>query len=279
MPELSALLLEVNAIACCIERPRCRSHEQHRFAQLAVAGIELDCTARFRIGQDGIDHGFHIAAHALTVVVEHGGNAAYIVGRRVTGHQLLDELLADEGTDVGMHEDIVDCIGEIRLDRLPRRQRHSVEQGLRALVVVRVDRNHVAEEILRIVLACRNSGEHRVGPAREHVRESLYRVALIIGRYRRAASIENQRTVLVQLRNPDREQLHDLSRVVLVWTDAVGRLVVVDHVQIVAHYRRQRHLGEDVLVVAEGVVEKYLLVLRHPVRQVDVSARRHQDLR
>ena len=54
---------------------------------------------------------------------------------------------------------------------------------------------------------------------------------------------------------PDREQLHQLARVVLVGTDVargVG-LLVAEHRQVHAHRRMQRHVLHQLAEVAEGV--------------------------
>ena len=120
---LRALLPKIHAVARAFDRARRRGHEQHRLAQLAVARIELDVAARLGIDEDRVDHRLQVAAHALSVVVEDRRDARDVLRRRIAGDQLLDELPADEGPDIRVHEDVVDRIGEIRLHRLSRRQR------------------------------------------------------------------------------------------------------------------------------------------------------------
>ena len=103
--------------------------------------------------------------------------------------------------------------------------------------MIGVDRNHVSEKILGIVRTRRDAGQHGIGPARENMREA-FDFVLTVTRYRRAVGIEFLRAVLVELPDTDGKQLHELTRVVFIRVHARLGLVIVDHVQIVAHYRR-----------------------------------------
>ena len=68
-----------------------------------------------------------------------------------------------------------------------------------------------------------------------------------------------RRAVLVEQLGPDREELHDLARVVLVRVVLGGRV----HVQVLAHRRVQRLLVQDVPVIAERVQVEDAQVRRH----------------
>src|ERR1700680_5065572 len=107
--------------------------------RVPVTRVELGSAARLRIGQDGSDHRFHVAAYTLTVVVEYGGNAAHVLRCRVAGHELLNELLSDEGPDVRMHENIVNRKRELALRRQSGRCDRAIQEGSGRVVRVRIE--------------------------------------------------------------------------------------------------------------------------------------------
>ena len=76
------------------------------------------------------------------------------------------------------------------------------------------------------------------------------------------------RAVGVQLPHADGEELHHLACVVFVGIDGAVGLVVVHHVEVVAHHRRERHLGQQVLEIAERVVHSICWYARHAVGHV-----------
>ena len=55
--------------------------------------VDLARAARLRVEQDRARHRGQVAAHALAVVLEHGGDARDVPGRRRARHRLLDQLL------------------------------------------------------------------------------------------------------------------------------------------------------------------------------------------
>ena len=80
---------------------------QHGFAQMAAVVVGLvSAGARFRVLKNGADHGLHVAAYAIAVVGEYGGNARHIRRAWRAGDQVLDELLANKRPHIGVVEDV-----------------------------------------------------------------------------------------------------------------------------------------------------------------------------
>ncbi len=153
------------------------------------------------------------------------------------------------------------------------------QELLGSLVVVRVrpgrvpvelHRDEVVERVVFLGLGPRERG---VGPSGEDVSQVLD-VVLGIGGDRIAAAVELQAPVRVEEVDADREELHHLPRVVLVRRDrSCGvRLVVVDHVEVMAHCRIERQVPEDRPVVREGVRKEQVQVRRHRARRVTPGA-------
>ena len=91
--------------------------------------------------------------------------------------------------------------------------------------------------------------------------------------------VEDGRPVGTQPRDANREELHDLPRVVLVGRHAGHRLAaVVQHVQVPAHRGVQRDRPHQVAVVAEGAVHQQAVVRDEGVGRVDFNPRHHPDL-
>src|SRR6185295_1951073 len=131
-----------------------------------------------------------------------------------SGHQPLDEEAAEERPDVGMLEDDVERLLEIRLRALPWRHRGAIEQELLVGGVIRRPGLH-----RDAVVALRTEEAPRVAlvlvaerPAGEGPREGLH-LFLIVGRNRLILRVQVQRAVGVELVEADREQLQDLSRI------------------------------------------------------------------
>ena len=61
---------------------------------------------RFLVFKNGADHRLHISANPAAVVCEYRGNARYVSGTRIARDKMLNELFADERTDVGMVKDV-----------------------------------------------------------------------------------------------------------------------------------------------------------------------------
>ncbi len=106
-------------------------------------------------------------------------------------------------------------------------------------------------------------------PAGKDVRKSLDD-RLIVGRQRFAGRVERPRPVGIQLDESDREELHELARVVFVGTDVTHRvrLLVAEHVEKPAHRRVQRHVLEQLAVVAKGAASEQVVVIRSRERHV-----------
>src|SRR5690242_3473287 len=81
----------------------------------------------FGIHEDRQDDRSEIASHARSVVVEDSGNTTNVGWRRIGGDQLLNQLLADEGPNVRMFEDVVERENEIFLCVLTRRADYPVQ--------------------------------------------------------------------------------------------------------------------------------------------------------
>ena len=89
------------------------------------------------------------------------------------------------------------------------------------------------------------------------------------------------RAVHVQGVQPDREELHDLARVVLVRELARFRVrFVANESQVSAHERGGRHLAQNVAVVAKRVGHKDVVVGAPQLVLLFQRAKlaRHQDL-
>jgi len=90
--------------------------EQHGLPQVAEGRIRWRC-ARFRIEEHGRDDGLHVAAGTgaehgtagtrVVAAVEGLRDVLDVVRAGVAGHELLDERLADEGTNIVVVEDVV----------------------------------------------------------------------------------------------------------------------------------------------------------------------------
>mmetsp|Transcript_5553 Transcript_5553/g.21325 ORF Transcript_5553/g.21325 Transcript_5553/m.21325 type:complete len:622 (-) Transcript_5553:134-1999(-) len=276
LAQRGGLRAQPDPIAAAAQGPQqmCQLHDG--LAQLAEAG-RLGRVQRLGIGQDGAQHGLHVAAR---LGIEGLGHALHIGGAGVGGDELLDQLAPDEGADIGVVEDVVQRRLQVGARALAAGQHHAVEQLLAAGVVVILEGDHRRVVVARVAEAVAGrAGPRGIGPAGEGVGKALDRV-LVVARDRLALAIELLAAIGVELPQADGEQLQHLAGVVLVGLDALGRvgLVVVRHVQIATHRRAQGHLPEHIAEIAEAVAQEDALVVRHRIRQLDDVARHDQDL-
>ena len=108
-------------------------------------------------------------------------------------------------------------------------------------------------------------------------------VAVVVGRDRLAAGVELAAAIGVQFPQPDGEQLHDLSGEILIGiaVDRGIRLLVAGMAEIHAHRGMEGDIEQQVAVVAEGVADQGIVVVRHRLRfffQLRVPAGDHEDL-
>ena len=179
------------------------------------------------------------------------------------------------------------CRGLARRDHTLHRVRIG-EQPLLAGVVLLGEQLH-RQDLVRhgpagvaeAAVAGRTEGARPV-PSREHVREP-FDDRLVVRRDRLVVGVQLRRAVRVELDQADREELHELARVVLVGADIElrVRLPVPQHREIDAHHRVQRDLLDQLAEIAEGVARERVVVVREadriPVGERDL--RGDQDLR
>ncbi len=145
------------------------------------------------------------------------------------------------------------------------------EERLRVGVVqVRVERHRVDPVVAGVGAVGRGAGHLVDVPTGVDALE-LVDDRLVVGGQRAAGAVL-RRAVLVEQLGPDREELHDLARVVLVRVVLRGRV----HVQVLAHRRVQRLLVQDVPVVAERVLVEDAQVRRHLERVAGARPRRRR---
>src|SRR2546426_6067985 len=88
------------------KRPCDRGGTQQGLALFAVSGFgEQRWTAGFIIEQNRLEHGFHVTTHSGSVVVELLDYSINVIAARMTGHEPLDKLAANEWADVLIVED------------------------------------------------------------------------------------------------------------------------------------------------------------------------------
>ena len=96
------------AAAALPEGASCRGDTQDGFALLAVGWFgDVGSAAGLVVKEDGLDHRLHVAAHAGAIVVKFLDHAIEVIARWMTGHQALDELAANERSDVWMIEELI----------------------------------------------------------------------------------------------------------------------------------------------------------------------------
>ena len=155
-----------------------------------------------------------------------------------------------------------------RLEWVSRVQAHGVDRELRARDLV-AHPGHIGLGHAPVVIVV-------TGEDPRQVRD----IVLSIGFDRLALCISLHRSVGIELVESDREQLHDLARVVLVRLAPGGGvfLEVAARVQIEAHRRVQRYLLEQRPEIAEGVCCKKVPVGRDHVGRIEtVDGRQRHD--
>ena len=152
---------------------------------------------------------------------------------------------------------------EVLLRGLTRGHRIA-ENGLRVHIVIAVNRNHRPDEVWRIMRLRRLPRSGRIGPPGENSRHVL-NLRLIVGRNRLPLVVELQRAIGIEQISPNRKQLQKFAAVIFVWQGAGGRIrfVVVHHVEIKAHARRQRDRLHDVFVVPECIPREEVQIRHH----------------
>ena len=225
---------------------------QHRLAQLAGGrvGQRGGVGARLGVEQHRAHHRPQVALDAGAVVVEGRRHARHVGRAGLARDQALDQLAADEGAHVGVRDE--------RIERQPQARQavgagrdHAAEKALLAGLVARRDLHHRRDHPAGVV----DGADRGVGlPAGEDAGE-LADVGLAVALERDAVGAEARAAVGCELHQPDREQLHQLARVVLVG-QAAGRRVGLAAAlvrEVAAHRDAGRDLLEQRAVRAEGV--------------------------
>ena len=197
----------------------------------------------------------------------------------------------DEGSDARVEEDVVERLVQVDGPVLVRgedgvRRARVLKDRLRPLVVRRVPALSVPVEphrglvVRRVALPRAGARKRGVGPAREDARELLDGL-LLVGRDGAALHVQLRRPVLVQHVDADREELEELAGVVLVRRDVLRRngRRVVDHVEVVAHRRAERQVGEKRPVVPERVPVEHVQVRAHRAGLADARHPRRRGSR
>ena len=113
--------------AVCAKLPQDGGIAYDWLTQLAEVGQCPRCSRRVRVQQDRLDHSLHVAPDASRVAVKCSRDSFCIGGRWVGGHQPLNELLANERSDIGMIEQVVDRSLKVLHTRLPGRHDRTVQ--------------------------------------------------------------------------------------------------------------------------------------------------------
>ena len=268
---------------------------QHRLADAAEGGLLAGVVAPgFLIQQHGADHGLHVAAHALAVVVEGAGHTPHVGGRGVAGDQTLDQLPTDEGADVRMVEEGVQrhlqVGGGAGLAFGDGGAQEALFQG-GVVLVVGHHRSRLARVGVGGAVACADEalmGQLSAVPAQagEDAGQADH-VVIAVGGNGIAPSILLRRAIQVQLLKPDGEELHHFAGVVLVGRlgDLAGRvktfLAVADVRQVHAHHGVQGDVLQQLAEVAKGAADQRVVVADQPlgVFADHSGGRHHEDLR
>src|SRR5439155_22828929 len=94
------------------------------------------CRPRFAIQQYRFHESLQITSHSRYVVVEDISDPLDVIGTRIACDQMLDQLPADRGTEIGIMQYIVETVVEIFSGCLAGRQRNTEQQGLSSRIVV-----------------------------------------------------------------------------------------------------------------------------------------------
>ena len=89
-------------------------------------------------------------------------------------------------------------------------------------------------------------------------------MAVVVGRDELTVGVKLSSAILVEVEEPNREELHQLTSKVLVRVGSIGRERLASHErQHLSHHRAVRHLADHVAQVAKGVTHEGVVV-RHP---------------
>jgi hypothetical protein len=162
-----------------------------------------------------------------------------------------------------------------------------VEVGVGRMPVVGLHRAHIAFRVCIVaeeatVGPIGRAGARIPAPAREDLGQPLD-IGMRVGLHRLPVD-QPGRAIGVQFDQANREQLHDLARIVLVGhTTALRVFLLVAQVgQVQPHHRMQADVFQQRTVVAEGVGGEHVVVRSHSARVVGhraVTERDHEDLR
>src|SRR5262249_56274587 len=118
--------------------------------------------------------------------------------------EMLDQLLADEGSDVRMIEDVVESRLEVRSRGETCRHHHIVQKGLRSVVVVNFDTTCGTHDHRIAVIGNAGSKRRREDPAPQDSGELLH-CRLLVGRDGLAVWPELRGSVRIQLHQANTE--------------------------------------------------------------------------
>src|SRR6202008_2100956 len=180
------------------------------------------------------------------------GNTLDIGGARIARDQVHDQLIGNEGTDVGVIEDDGESGGEIGFGTLASGN-GLTEDRLRAGIVIGFNGNHATAVVFGVVGLRRFSWLNGIGPAGEGAAE-VHDVVLGVSGNGLAGSVENGSAVGIELIQTETEQLHDFAGVVLVGLRAGGGSIVINHVEVGSNSGSEGDVVHEFLVVAEGIL-------------------------
>ena len=214
------------------------------------------------------------------IVIKDGCDSLDVGATRITRHQMLDQLLAKEWTNIRVVEKIVERNRQIRLctgyvggptGAGTCWSCLTIQESLGVVIVSSApSRDHWVAPI-------GNAGTQYRGikiPAGKDARKFIY-LSLRVRRDRHPLGVQLRTTVSVKEHGSDREQLQNFSPKVLVRI----RPRTQPHVQVFTHRRRESYLLQKGSIVAECIAVEGLQVDGHPAGPVDFAGGRdHQNL-
>ena len=194
-------------------------------------------------------------------------------------------MLADERCCVRMLEEISQRIVHITHAVLDRRSAggncEAVQQRLRAEVVFLSPHlhRHGTVVVAPAVVAPSLTAEPQ---PREHARE-LCDLRVAVSRDWLVKPIELAHAALIQLPEADAKQLLHFPRVIFIWilVDLWARFLISDVTEVTTHHRMERHLAQNIGVIAKGIPHEDVVVIRNAERfvfQIRIAPRHDADL-
>ncbi len=297
------LLLEAGEVPLQVARVGQRHAERADQAKHVEDGIlqpAVGARERTRLGvqQDRPQRRPHVAVRGG----KRGRHALDVVEARVAGDERPDQAARDERRQVLVPHDAVDDVADVVVHRrgaVAGRLDMRAQQPLLADVVV----PRKAWAVRVVVGAGGQRGHHLeaevvgavgpgVGPARQRARV-LHERLLRVRRRRLAGVVEVHRAIDVELPQPEREELQQLAREVLVGRGVgltiragaeltrsvpVTRTPVEPVVQVLAHRRAEHDLAQERAVAAERVPRQQLHPRRHLHTAIHLVGGHHDDL-